>query len=50
MSQDHVLARWPHMRQVGVVQFRCANVFLVMIKWWGTQSLGLEKSVGKAGI
>lgn len=32
MSQDHVLARWPHMGQVGVVQFRCANVFLVMIK------------------
>lgn len=43
MSQDHVLARWPHVRQVGVVQFRCANVFLVMIKW-DTQNLGLEKS------
>lgn len=32
MSQDYVLAGWPHMGQVGVVQFRCVNAFLVVIK------------------
>lgn len=49
MSQDYVLAGWPHMGYVGVVQLRSVNVFLVPIKRV-MQSLSLEKTVGKAGI